>query len=217
MPAGYGQRNGRSVAEAPHMAKVLARLLQEADLMSSMDPPLLAVPGGIEVRCRSSTVSSSSSPRATVRRCVKLRLADHAGQGATHRLRLRSVTTIEPSVDGGYAERQAKKPGPSPPDIMRVLQLHTRYRQAGGEDRVVVAEAELLRSAGHEWSSSLRTTRCQPRQRPRRCSSHPGTRPGPKPSSVPLPFGPTWPTCTTPGTPCRRPSWRGSPGVGCPQ
>jgi glycosyltransferase involved in cell wall biosynthesis len=33
---------------------------------------------------------------------------------------------------------------------MRILQLHTRYRQAGGEDRVVAAEAALLRSAGHE-------------------------------------------------------------------
>jgi glycosyltransferase involved in cell wall biosynthesis len=32
---------------------------------------------------------------------------------------------------------------------MRVLQLHTRYREAGGEDRVVAAEAELLRSSGH--------------------------------------------------------------------
>jgi glycosyltransferase involved in cell wall biosynthesis len=33
---------------------------------------------------------------------------------------------------------------------MKVLQLHTRYRQTGGEDRVVDAEAQLLRSAGHE-------------------------------------------------------------------
>lgn len=33
---------------------------------------------------------------------------------------------------------------------MRVLQLHTRYRQPGGEDTVVEAEAALLRSAGHE-------------------------------------------------------------------
>jgi glycosyltransferase involved in cell wall biosynthesis len=33
---------------------------------------------------------------------------------------------------------------------MKVLQLHTRYRAAGGEDRVVEAEAELLRAAGHE-------------------------------------------------------------------
>jgi glycosyltransferase involved in cell wall biosynthesis len=33
---------------------------------------------------------------------------------------------------------------------MRVLQLHTRYRQAGGEDQVVAAEAEVLRAAGHE-------------------------------------------------------------------
>ena len=33
---------------------------------------------------------------------------------------------------------------------MRILQVHTRYRQAGGEDRVVAAEAELLQSAGHQ-------------------------------------------------------------------
>lgn len=33
---------------------------------------------------------------------------------------------------------------------MRVLQLHTRYRQAGGEDAVVAGEADLLRAAGHE-------------------------------------------------------------------
>ncbi len=33
---------------------------------------------------------------------------------------------------------------------MRILQVHTRYRQRGGEDVVVEAEAELLRQAGHE-------------------------------------------------------------------
>ena len=33
---------------------------------------------------------------------------------------------------------------------MRVLQLHTPYRQPGGEDAVVRAEAEVLRRAGHE-------------------------------------------------------------------
>jgi glycosyltransferase involved in cell wall biosynthesis len=33
---------------------------------------------------------------------------------------------------------------------MRVLQVHNRYREAGGEDTVVSAEAELLRDAGHE-------------------------------------------------------------------
>lgn len=33
---------------------------------------------------------------------------------------------------------------------MRVLQLHTRYREPGGEDRVVEAEAELLEQGGHE-------------------------------------------------------------------
>jgi glycosyltransferase involved in cell wall biosynthesis len=33
---------------------------------------------------------------------------------------------------------------------MRILQLHTRYREAGGEDSVVRAEAALLDQAGHE-------------------------------------------------------------------
>lgn len=33
---------------------------------------------------------------------------------------------------------------------MRILQVHCRYREPGGEDRVVHDEAELLRSAGHE-------------------------------------------------------------------
>ncbi len=34
--------------------------------------------------------------------------------------------------------------------LMKILQVHTRYRQQGGEDTVVRAEAELLRSLGHE-------------------------------------------------------------------
>jgi glycosyltransferase involved in cell wall biosynthesis len=33
---------------------------------------------------------------------------------------------------------------------VRILQVHTTYREPGGEDIVVRAEAELLRSAGHE-------------------------------------------------------------------
>ena len=33
---------------------------------------------------------------------------------------------------------------------MRILQVHTHYRQAGGEDAVVAAESRLLRAAGHE-------------------------------------------------------------------
>lgn len=33
---------------------------------------------------------------------------------------------------------------------MRVLQVHTSYREQGGEDAVVAAEAALLRGAGHE-------------------------------------------------------------------
>jgi hypothetical protein len=31
----------------------------------------------------------------------------------------------------------------------RILLVHNYYQQAGGEDRVVEAEAELLRSYGH--------------------------------------------------------------------
>ncbi|MGI8517723.1 MAG: glycosyltransferase [Acidimicrobiia bacterium] len=33
---------------------------------------------------------------------------------------------------------------------MRVLQIHNRYRQLGGEDQVVAADATLLRTNGHE-------------------------------------------------------------------
>lgn len=33
---------------------------------------------------------------------------------------------------------------------MRILQIHNSYQQAGGEDRVVEQEAELLRSRGHQ-------------------------------------------------------------------
>jgi glycosyltransferase involved in cell wall biosynthesis len=38
---------------------------------------------------------------------------------------------------------------------MRILQLHTRYRQPGGEDRVVETEAELLRAAKHDVFTHL--------------------------------------------------------------
>jgi hypothetical protein len=34
------------------------------------------------------------------------------------------------------------------PSVDRVLQVHTRYRQAGGEDQVVEAERKLLEDAG---------------------------------------------------------------------
>jgi glycosyltransferase involved in cell wall biosynthesis len=33
---------------------------------------------------------------------------------------------------------------------MRILQIHNRYREPGGEDAVVAAEAALLRAAGHQ-------------------------------------------------------------------
>ena len=38
---------------------------------------------------------------------------------------------------------------------MRILQVHTRYRQPGGEDRVVAAEAHVLRTGGHEVEQVL--------------------------------------------------------------
>jgi glycosyltransferase involved in cell wall biosynthesis len=38
---------------------------------------------------------------------------------------------------------------------MRILQLHTQYRQPGGEDRVVENEATLLRTAGHDVRTLL--------------------------------------------------------------
>ena len=33
---------------------------------------------------------------------------------------------------------------------MKIVQVHNYYQQAGGEDGVVAAEKELLRSHGHE-------------------------------------------------------------------
>ena len=43
---------------------------------------------------------------------------------------------------------------------MRILQVHTHYRQAGGEDAVVAAESALLRDSGHEvvaWRNATPT------------------------------------------------------------
>jgi glycosyltransferase involved in cell wall biosynthesis len=42
-----------------------------------------------------------------------------------------------------------------PPTVERVLQVHTRYRQAGGEDEVVAAERGLLEQAGVSVSQVL--------------------------------------------------------------
>lgn len=38
---------------------------------------------------------------------------------------------------------------------MRILQLHTRYRDPGGEDAVVAAEARVLRAAGHDVTTHV--------------------------------------------------------------
>jgi glycosyltransferase involved in cell wall biosynthesis len=40
---------------------------------------------------------------------------------------------------------------------VRILQVHTRYRQSGGEDIIVATEARLLRDAGHTVTTYLAT------------------------------------------------------------
>ena len=40
---------------------------------------------------------------------------------------------------------------------MRILLIHNRYRQSGGEDEVFRAEAALLRGAGHSVVEDTRT------------------------------------------------------------
>lgn len=47
---------------------------------------------------------------------------------------------------------------------MRVLQVHTSYREPGGEDEVATAEADLLRQHGHEVVQHWRTNPGTPRQ-----------------------------------------------------
>lgn len=45
---------------------------------------------------------------------------------------------------------------------MRVLQVHNRYRQPGGEDTVLEAEAQLLRSHGHVVDQLLEKNEAEP-------------------------------------------------------
>ena len=47
---------------------------------------------------------------------------------------------------------------------MRVLQVHTRYREAGGEDNVVAAEYEALHAAGHDVEQFISTNPTNSRQ-----------------------------------------------------
>jgi glycosyltransferase involved in cell wall biosynthesis len=54
----------------------------------------------------------------------------------------------------GFEEQPDLPPGPSAADPsvrpLRVLQIHTYYRQSGGEDHVVHTDEDLLRRAGHD-------------------------------------------------------------------
>jgi glycosyltransferase involved in cell wall biosynthesis len=54
----------------------------------------------------------------------------------------------------GFDEEPDHAPGPAATDRtllpLRVLQIHTYYRQSGGEDHVVHTDEDLLRGAGHD-------------------------------------------------------------------
>ena len=101
---------------------------------------------------------------------------------------------------------------------MRILQLHTRYRQAGGEDHVVIAEAELLRSAGHEVEQMVADNPISTMAAAAAMLKSPWNRRPEKPSRVPwLASNRRSPTCTTRGSRCRRLSWMGSGHRECRQ
>jgi glycosyltransferase involved in cell wall biosynthesis len=68
-------------------------------------------------------------------------------------------TPITIQVNSGWTNDRSETPiWPSNPalrlieavQVTRILQIHTRYRQPGGEDGVADAEVDLLRQAGHE-------------------------------------------------------------------
>lgn len=60
-----------------------------------------------------------------------------------------SLPSLRPGQGGG-AEVGRYDTGGGSMGFLRVLQVHNRYREAGGEDAVVTGEAALLRAAGHE-------------------------------------------------------------------
>ena len=71
----------------------------------------------------------------------------HAWQrgGALHRAALHNSGVLPPSPE---TRKPVSSPSPAQAPI-RILQVHNSYRQRGGEDEVVGAEAELLRMHGH--------------------------------------------------------------------
>src|SRR3989337_287987 len=78
---------------------------------------------------------TATSPGSSMRRAT--RSLSCADRSTSRSCRLaRRLTTAEV---GGIAER---------PAVERVLQIHTRYREPGGEERVVEAERRLLEGAG---------------------------------------------------------------------
>ena len=155
------------------MAKVLANLQQEADLLSSMLLPCWPVPVASSW-LPSSTVSSYWCREATVQQMRETRRL----------LTLAKVPLIgyvfDPSRPSSRRRTEDSQNGKRRTRAVaaghhEILQLHTRYRQRGGEDRVVEAEAELLRCAGHESEqliadnpvSAARTaTACSPSSNP---------------------------------------------------
>src|SRR3990170_6715053 len=78
---------------------------------------------------------TATSPGSSMSRAT--RSLSCADRSTSRSCRLtRTSTTAEV---GGIAER---------PAVERVLQIHTRYREPGGEERVVEAERQLLEGAG---------------------------------------------------------------------
>ncbi len=66
---------------------------------------------------------------------------------------MRRVGPVSPAAVVGPAPGSGVGPAPlatTASPVKRVLQLHTRYRQAGGEDQAVAAERALLEAAGIE-------------------------------------------------------------------
>src|SRR5439155_4864981 len=102
-------------------------------------------PPSARARMRGLAVPGRDRPRAGLRR-----RAPCAVPPATERADI--VTNASPLRDSnGRRARVAPARGDRrvTPGALRVLQVHNRYRQLGGEDSVAATEASLLRDAGH--------------------------------------------------------------------
>ena len=112
-----------------------------------------------------------------------------------------------PSGDDGRAccRGTCAYPDEMAPGSLRILQVHNRYRQLGGEDAVVTAEADLLRSSGHEVIEHFVSNPTGSAAAAAALAAAPWN-----PASAgdarrrSFPARPTWLTCTTRGSVFRR-------------